>query len=668
MEFFRNFRNYAIVVLAIVAGLIGIFAVSRPSGIHLTEANILVQNSDGYARPPRTVDPGAIAGNWNRVHLPYAPHPKILPKQVIDASVTPTQTTWYHFRLPAGVRPPTEAYLYIPRWKSDGEIAIYVDGVLHYQSHANLQWNGSNLPLWIAFDDTAEQKPPHDILVRLRHVRGIGGALSSLWVGSYAEVGPAYMVRNFFQAEFPYIGSWIFLASGIFALFVWFGRRQDRLYLLFFAVTVTTFIRTMHNYVGLDRLPISDAWFGWLTVNSIMWIIVNVHLFLIGVHLHRQPLLTWTIAAVTAFFAIATLPLLGRSPDATLVAPLMYPVMFLVGNVVSLHGLYWSWRVRSLEGCALAAWCLLAALLGGYDWLLQNNFVNIENVFLSVYAQIATIIAFCHIILSRYSTAVGEVERANIVLAERLAEREAELLASHQKRREIERRELIHHERQRLMQDMHDGLGSSLVSALRVVEHGKIDDTAIAELLKSCIDDLKLTIDSMEPVETDLLLLLGTLRFRLQPRLEATNIRLRWEVTEAPPLTWLDQRHSLHILRILQEAFTNVVKHAGASEIKVATRVAGGEVMIDIADNGRGFDPAVTSQGRGLHNQAHRAAAIGGRVDVRSGTKGTRFTLYLPIRQPSAPANPSDANPADIDSPASDPSPDIDRTRDVSIQ
>lgn len=663
MEFFRDLRNYAIIALAVVAVLVGIYSASKPKGIHLTEANILIQYTDGYARPPRTVDPRSIAGTWHRVHLPYAPHPKILPGQADDVSTTPTQTTWYHFRLPAGARPPAEAYLYIPRWKTDGEIAIYVDGALHYQSHANLQWNGSNQPLWIAFDDTAGGTPPRDIVVRLRHVRGIGGALSSLWVGSYAEVGPAYMVRNFFQAQLPYIGSAAFLASGIFALFVWFGRRRETLYLLFFTMTVITFVRTMHNYMGQDRLPISDAWFGWLTVNSFMWMIANVHLFLVRIHLHRQPLLTWTVAIIAAFFAIATLPLMAGSRDATLVAPLMYPAMFVIGNLVCLNGLYWSWRARSLEGCALATWAVLGALLGGYDWMLQNNFVNIENIFLSVYAQIATTIAFSHIILNRYTAAVSEVERANIVLAERLAAREAELLASHQKHREVERRDLLHQERQRLMQDMHDGLGSSLITALRVVEHGELNEIAIAELLKSCIDDLKLTINSMEPVETDLLLLLGTLRFRLQPRLEATNISLRWEVTEAPPLAWLDQRHSLHILRIMQEAFTNVIKHADASEIRVATRVMDGDVMISVTDNGRGFDPALASRGRGLHNQAHRAAAIGGRVDVRSGHTGVKFTLFLPVFQASSPSSPAYA-----DIPAKDQMPGTIGSLDVSIR
>jgi signal transduction histidine kinase len=178
---------------------------------------------------------------------------------------------------------------------------------------------------------------------------------------------------------------------------------------------------------------------------------------------------------------------------------------------------------------------------------------------------------------------------------------------------------------------MHDGLGSSLVSALRVVEHGRIGEAEIAQLLKSCIDDLKLTIDSMEPVETDLLLLLGTLRFRLQPRLEATGIRLRWEVVDLPPLVWLDQRHSLHILRILQEAFTNVIKHASATEIILRTVVEKEHARVEIIDNGGGFDPAGNIQGRGLGNQARRADAIGGAIELTSGPQGTIFALLLPI-------------------------------------
>ena len=86
------------------------------------------------------------------------------------------------------------------------------------------------------------------------------------------------------------------------------------------------------------------------------------------------------------------------------------------------------------------------------------------------------------------------------------------------------------------MQEMHDGLGSSLVSALRVVENGKMQSGELAGVLKDCIDDLKLAIDSIEPVDDDLLLLLATLRFRLGARLENTGIRLHWKVSKIPPL------------------------------------------------------------------------------------------------------------------------------------
>jgi signal transduction histidine kinase len=630
MEFYRELRTLLLYAGAAVLVLVGVYLAGRPHGLHLVQAQVVAQDTEGYAPPPRQVDWRAIPGPWRTVPLPHAPRPGVL-TQSGDAGRLPTRTTWYRLRLDPAQPAPPHSYLYIPRWKTDGEIAIYVDGALFYQSHANLQWNGSNRPLWIALEDAAETRPPHEILIRIRHVRGMGGALSTVWIGDHAQLGAAHLVRNFFQAELPYISSAMFLATGVFAFFVWLRRRRETLYLLFAAMTVTTFLRVMHAYMGMDRLPISDAWFGWFTVNTVGWMVLIVHLFLVRLHHRPQPLLSAVLTVTCVAFAIVTLPLLGGTFDATVVSPLMYATLAVLGTIVFVVGLYQSWRARSVDGCMLAICGLLTVQLGVYDLLLQNNLVNIESLFLTMYAQIGLILAFCQIMLSRYTGAMSEVERANVVLAERLAERETELDASHQKLREIERREVLLQERQRLMQDMHDGLGSSLVSALRVVEHSRIDASEIAQLLKGCIDDLKLTIDSMEPVETDLLLLLGTLRFRLQPRLEATNIRLRWDVRDVPPLAWLDQRHSLHILRILQEAFTNVIKHAGASEIQVTTEARDGYVRVGIRDNGRGFEVAEVTPGRGLGNQARRAEVIGGRIELASGPAGTVLTLLLPI-------------------------------------
>lgn len=630
MQLDRRLHAFLLYLGAAALVLAGLYWISRPAGLHLTRAEVLMQASEGYPPPSRAVDRRMLPGPWRTVTLPYAPRPDVLPGAG-DAARLPTQTTWYHVRLDPARPVPRGAYLYIPRWKTDGEIAIYVDGRLFYQSHANLQWNGSNRPLWLALENTAETEPPREILIRMRHVRGIGGALSTMWIGTYDQLGASYLVRSFFQTELPYISSGMFLATGVFAFLVWLRRRRETLYLLFAAMTVATFLRLMHAYMGLDRLPVSDAWFGWITVNSMGWMVLIVHLFLTRLLHHRMPLLTAALSLVCALSALMTLPVFAGTFDATIAAPLIYLTVAILGGVAFGFALIRSGRAGSTEGSILAGCGILAVLLGGYDMLLQANLVDIEGLFLTFYAQVGMIVAFCQIMLSRYTKAMGDIEQANVVLADRLAAREAELNASHRRLREIERREVLFQERQRLMQDMHDGLGSSLVSALRVVEHGRIGEAEIAQLLKSCIDDLKLTIDSMEPVETDLLLLLGTLRFRLQPRLEATGIRLRWEVVDLPPLVWLDQRHSLHILRILQEAFTNVIKHASATEIILRTVVEKEHARVEIIDNGGGFDPAGNIQGRGLGNQARRADAIGGAIELTSGPQGTIFALLLPI-------------------------------------
>jgi len=226
------------------------------------------------------------------------------------------------------------------------------------------------------------------------------------------------------------------------------------------------------------------------------------------------------------------------------------------------------------------------------------------------------------------------VEQVNASLAQRLQVREAELEIIHQHLREAALLQTISDERQHLMQDMHDGLGSSLISAIRSVERGGVSELKVSQILKDCLDDLKLTIDSMEPVEADLLLLLATLRFRLEPRLESTGIALLWEVQELPTLAWLEPSSALHILRIVQESIANILRHTRASEIRVGTALTAAGVQVTITDNGQGFDvdkALGATAGRGLHNQQRRAQAVDGIVTWQSGPTGTRFTLWLPL-------------------------------------
>ena len=615
--------------------------------IHLTSAETSVVEGRGFSAPPYNLNAsGALPiGDWRQVELPHVEMPHLLPGKS-ELGEPSTVVAWYRASLPplpALQQGDLPRYLYIPRWKSDGQIAVYGDDRLLYQSHANRLWNGSNQPLWIALTDTAATTTPQRIILRIERLRNTGAAISSLRVGDETTIGWRYRIRSFLQNQLVAMSSAAFLAVGLFAFVVWIRGRGDQLYFLFFAMSVVSFARSLHAYVGVQHLPLSDEWFGWLTVASLFWFVAITHFFARLLHGQARPVLDRVVFIHTVAISVLTLPpvtgaIVSLWPtagfaQATIMAPLLYSSLVVLVPVTIWADLASAWKQRSADAIALATWAVVAYLLGCYDWLQQNNLIHVEGSYLTPYGGVGIFILFMIIMLRHYTKAIDGVREANARLESRLSERETELLRSHERLREVEQRETLAQERQRLMQDMHDGLGSSLVGALRLVESAQFDDAQLSDVIKGCIDDLRLAIDSMEPMEADLLLLLATLRFRLGPRLAGAGVQLQWNVVDVPRLEWLEPHNALHVLRILQEAFANILKHTRTTEVRVATAFADEHVLVIISDNGSGFDvgAARAAGAKGLANQQRRAQALAGTVEIESSAAGTRLTLRLPV-------------------------------------
>ena len=610
----------------------------HPDAVHITRAQVHSQDGRGFTPPPADPAPALPTGPWREVPLPHAPPGDPLRTLEVLPGPVPTTDTWYRLPVPGADLLPAPRHLYLPRWKAEGRIAVYADGRLLYQSQADLPWNGSNRPLWIALDNTADTTPPHEILVRVQHVRGTDAALSTAWVGSDAALTWRYYTRDWLQAHLPFMSSAAFLAVGVFALGIGLQRHRERIYGLFFAMAAAVFVHTLQYYLDPSHPQLlSGPWLGWLTDNALAWLVLATHLFLEQLHRRPMPWLTRTVAGATAALFVLTLPWWSAHPDIAPAAPLPSLALLVLGHAVFGAGLWNAWRGSVRDAALLAGWGLVNMQFGVYDWLLQHNRVNIESTLLGSYANIGAFFLFTYVMFHRYVGAIREAEQLTAGLAARLQAREAELQESHRRLREAEQRQILLGERQRLMRDMHDGVGSSLATVIHSVQHSGLDRQQLGGLLQDCMDGLKLAIDSMEPVETDLLLLLATLRFRLAPRIESAGIRLHWQVQDLPALAWLEPASALHILRILQEAFANVLRHAGARTIRVETAATpDGGVMVAIEDDGRGFappDPTTApahGAGRGLHNQRHRAAVLQGRVSWDTGPTGTRFELWLP--------------------------------------
>jgi signal transduction histidine kinase len=229
-------------------------------------------------------------------------------------------------------------------------------------------------------------------------------------------------------------------------------------------------------------------------------------------------------------------------------------------------------------------------------------------------------------------SARGEILSANATLERKLDERETQLREVYASREKILAEQVTVDERQRIMRDMHDGLGSQLMSMLLSARRGEAKPAAVAEGLQSVIDEMRLMIDSMDSVGESLGSAFAVFRERIAARIEAAGMTLAWQSSFVGPLPDYPPRDVLQVFRIMQEAVTNALKHSGGSELTVAVTPCPDPqyaLRIAIADNGAGLGKP-NPRGKGLESMAARAEGIGGRVEIATSAAGVTVLLDLP--------------------------------------
>ena len=243
-----------------------------------------------------------------------------------------------------------------------------------------------------------------------------------------------------------------------------------------------------------------------------------------------------------------------------------------------------------------------------------------------------TILAAAAAFIEHYIAATSELQRLNSELERRIAEKSEEIKATYARVEETKQEWVLMSERQRILADMHDGLGASLIGLLRHVQTGNADRASIEQRVQEALQEMRIAIDALQPREGDIAAVLGSLRYRLDDMLRSSGVSLVWEVDELPAVGELKPCAVFALQRILLEAITNALKHSGARQLRVTARAHGPNVEIGIEDDGCGFDSSRCAAGLGLANMRARAQRIGARVRIQTAPgRGTDVRISIPL-------------------------------------
>jgi two-component system sensor histidine kinase UhpB len=452
--------------------------------------------------------------------------------------------------------------------------------------------------------------------------------MGRVFVGRGSALAPAFKLRNLIETHLKVaaLAAQALFAIGI--LIAYLYRPRDRLFGWLAAAALLTLIVSVGLIVELesDRSFIRAHIIALLPATGLA--IVGVALGLLG----RRP--PGALAAAAAAIPVVLSSALAVGAISREAVASVSVAVNLAAVAVAAGVLAWgAFRRHSADAGLLLAPVFLLAWFQTRDAGMLFGFFDGEIV-IAPYARPLVLAALLVILMRSLALSLDKLDRANEHLHARLEEREAELAALHLEERREAARLVREEERQRLTRDLHDGISGHLISIIAMAERSPADARFIEQLAREALDDLRLVINSLDLEDHELPLALATLRERLAPRLARIGVDLCWSNDGLAEVTGVTPGNALMILRIVQEAVTNAIKHGPAQRIVIrAGRAAVDGAVITIENDGRPF-AAGASAGWGVENMRRRAQRLGGHLEICAFDAGTRVTITLPSRLP----------------------------------
>jgi len=187
--------------------------------------------------------------------------------------------------------------------------------------------------------------------------------------------------------------------------------------------------------------------------------------------------------------------------------------------------------------------------------------------------------------------------------------------------------ETIESNQQRIASDLHDSIGNELITLKRSANP---DQVALKAKIDQLMETIRTISRNLHPVMFERIGLKITLDQLVERIQYADHFMLTAEIDYQKGLSPTTE---LQVYRIVQEAITNIIKHADAIAGKISIEEKQQVVLITIKDNGKGFNVEQTmesSKAFGIHNIVERVQAISGSIAIKSGSAGTHISIEIP--------------------------------------
>lgn len=614
MRFTASFRIVAASILFVLAAVVVIphtLAQDIGPSFIVTPTEVLTVE---YTLADRL--PGRNA-EWQPITLPF-----MSDDLVTGPAALPDDTDiWFRFHLQ---NPGNNTNLSILLWRYNLAAAVYFNGT---EITANSQRSGLltmawNRPLLANILDNQWLPDNNEVVIRL-HITPWGGNLAPPLVGPRDILQGIHDARLFRQVDVNRILLAFAVIVGTFTFALWLLRRQDTAYLWFSGAALAWAFGTLHTVIYHNPLPY-EIWLPLVhtAIDSCIFFLYGFIGRLTRTHKagRERLFLLWIVFAGVSHFLVPPPWFWYSAYGMHLIGiTVLCAMVFRVARLAL--------RQRQTEAMVVTLAVLSQILLFSYSafQMLANNAQRWDSTLSYAHFGIPVLLlVFSAVLLKRFTDALSVAETLNRELERKVELGRQAIADSYEERRLLERQQAVEHERLKIYRDLHDDVGSRLLS---IIHAGP--DHNMGDLARSALESLRQAVSKANTTDQKLSVLLSDIREETELRLRGSGHTVIWQQTGQLPDPLIASAIAFNVNRIMKELVSNIIRHANANRVDIRVSRDNSTLHIQVSDDGIGFN-GVTEDGNGLNNIKSRAAEISAQVSWTSHAQGTETRIALP--------------------------------------
>ncbi len=475
-----------------------------------------------------------------------------------------------------------------------------------------------NSPLYFSVPSSLIQER-NEILIK-HYAQHSWGSMEPVIIGHENVLKPIYNTRYFIQHDIA-MGLFVFvLVTGVFCFTAWFYRRQESQYLWFAIASVGLSFYCLNQFIRY--LPIdADVW-RWLSnVSTDLWACATFIFLLRSLNLEKP-----TAEKLVFAYLISGIPIYFYASFNQVFDINIY---YHIGSLlIAVYGFYIGVACYFQTRNSLPAFycCVLALVFaaGVHDTAMQaivNNgwrgtsefgFQNDFN-FLHFTAPIIFLLIGASL-AKRFIDSMNAADRLNEELEQRVGQARQELTENYQAIEEVLVKQSASEERERIYQDLHDDVGSKLLSL-----YYRLDKESDSTLAKSALEDLRDIVSRKSLESCSLSNAVQQWQHEATERVADAKTALSWHYhnDDEDKGVMLNELQHAHLRRMLREVLSNAILHSeGLTEIRVDINLCENELTISVSNDGVAGPVSDWKAGRGISNLRVRSRDLQGEFGI----------------------------------------------------